>query len=71
MKTYKYTEAHCDLMIGVSRNDLDLYLFPVRFAHLYKTSVSLRKIRMLRNNWNTLLNWNDTYLSSLQNSLVI
>ena len=70
VKTYKYTEAHCDLMIGVSRNDLDLYLFPVRFAHLYNTSVSLRKIRMLRNNWSTLLNWNDTYLSSLQNSLV-
>ena len=70
VKTYKYTEEHCDLMIGVSRDDLDLYLFPVRFASLYKTSVSLKKIRMVRNNWDILLNWNDGYLSSLQNSLI-
>ena len=46
VKTYKYTENHCDLMIGVSRNDFDLYLFPIRFAYLYKTSVSLKKIGM-------------------------
>ena len=70
VKTYKYTEEHCDLMIGVSRDDLDLYLFPVRFAHLYNTSVSLKKIRMVRNNWDILLNWNDGYLSRLQNSLI-
>ena len=70
VKTYKYTEEHCDLMIGVSRDDLDLYLFPVRFAYLYNTSVSLKKIRTVRNNWDILLNWNDGYLSSLQNSLV-
>ena len=70
VKTYKYTEAHCDLMIGVNRDDLDLYLFPIRFADMYKDSVSLRKIRMLRNNWSNLLNWNDQYLSNLQNSLI-
>ena len=70
VKTYKYTEDHCDLMIGVSRNDFDLYLFPIRFAYLYKTSVSLKKIGMVRNNWNILLNWNDDYLAALENSLV-
>ena len=64
-KIYKYTEEHCALIIGVARETMDLYLFPTRFAERYKSSVGQGKLTFLRNNWDILLNWNDTYLQNV------
>lgn len=70
VKTYKYSEEHCDLMIGVQRDSLDLYLFPMRYGQLYRTSVALSKIRALRNNWDVLLHWNLSYLQELERQVL-
>ena len=70
VKTYKYSEEHCDLMIGVQRDSLDLYLFPMRLGQLFRTSVALSKIRALRNNWDVLLYWNPSYLQELERQVL-
>lgn len=69
VKTYKYTEKDCDLMIGLIKETLDLYLFPIRFGSLYGKSVSVKKLAALKNRWEILVNWNDNYLESLRNQL--
>ena len=69
IKTYKYTEDPCDLMIGIDRDVMDLYLFPMRFGKLYRTSVALSKIRALRNNWAVLMNWKPNFLLDLESKL--
>jgi len=69
VKTYKYTIEHSDLMIGFDRYTFDLYLIPTRFAAKWGKSKSVKKLQPLRNNWNVLLNWNDTFLSNLENQL--
>ena len=69
VKDYKYTPEHCDLMVGVDKESLDIYLFPVRFAERYGKSVSVRKIAIVRNNWDILLHWNNVYLQRLEGQL--
>jgi len=69
-KEYKYTTHHNDLIIGVDRETLDLYLIPTRFVEKWKVkSKSLSKLEPLRNNWEILLNWNEEYLSRLEKEL--
>mgnify|MGYP005843951147 CR=1 FL=1 len=65
VKAYKYTEHHNDLVIGVDRDSLDLYLIPTRFLQHFGKSKSLHQLDALRNNWDILLNWNDQFLGEL------
>ena len=70
-KEYKYTTQHNDLIIGVDKETLDLYLIPTRFVEKWKEkSKTLSKLELLKNNWEILLNWNDEYLSELEKKLM-
>jgi hypothetical protein len=64
-KKYKYTEEHNDLVIGVDRDTLDLYLIPTVFLDYFGQSKSVNLLLPLRNNWDILLNWNETFTSNL------
>lgn len=65
VKEYKYTEEHNDLVIGVNKDTLDLYLIPTRFLKYFGKSKSIGQLGFLKNNWNILLNWHEPYLSEL------
>lgn len=69
VKTYKYTEEHSDLIIGVDRDTLDLYIIPTRFVSRWGESVSKKKVQPLKNNTDILLNWNDSFLKKLESRL--
>lgn len=69
VKTYKYTTEHSDLMIGIDRNTLDLYLIPTRFLSLWGKSKATSKLQDLKNNWKILLNWNEKYLKKLEEKM--
>jgi len=69
VKQYKYTTEHNDLIIGVDKNTFDLYLVPTRFIGKWGMSKSMRKMQALKNNWDILLNWNDSFLTKLESSL--
>ena len=69
VKVYKYSPKHTDLIFGVDRDMLDIYVVPTMFLDLWGKSVSKNKIQILKNNWEILLNWNDGYLAKLKNKL--
>lgn len=69
VKGYKYTPKHNDLIIGVDRATLDLYLVPTRYIGRWGNSVSKGKLQALKNNFEILLNWNDKFLSQLEKRL--
>ena len=69
IKEYKYSLADADLIIGIDKNNLDLYLLPVLFIAKLGKSIGKGKLTGLKNNWNLLLNWNSTYLDALKNEL--
>ena len=69
VKEYKYTIAHSDLIIGIDKNTLDLYLVPTRFIEKWGSSRSVGKMQPLKNNWDVLLNWNDEFLKKLESIL--
>ncbi len=58
VKTYKYTTEHSDLIFGVDKATLDIYVVPTMFTDLWGSSISKSKIQLLKNNWDILLNWN-------------
>lgn len=62
VKVYKYSTEHSDLIFGVDRNNLNIYVVPTRFLDLWGKSIS-------KNNWDILLNWNDEYLLPLKDQL--
>lgn len=70
VKTYKYSEKETDLILGVDRASLDIYIFPAMFAPKYGSSVAKKKIAVCKNNWDILLNWNRDYLSEIEKRLV-
>lgn len=63
-KEYKYTEDQIDLIVGVDRNTLDLYLLPSIFLVKYGKSVSKARINVTKNNWDILINWNSDYMNN-------
>ncbi len=65
VKVYKYTEEHNDLIVGVKKTTLDLYLVPTGFLKHFSKSKSLNKLDPLKNNWEILLNWREEYLDEL------
>jgi len=69
-KAYTYTTEYNDLVIGIEPETLDLYIIPTRFIEKWgKKSRSVRKLEPLKNNFEILLNWNDKYLSELEEKL--
>jgi hypothetical protein len=69
VKTYKYTEAHSDLILGIDKNTLDMYVIPTRFIKKWGTSRATSKLQLLKNNWDILVNWNNAYLNRLEQQL--
>ena len=69
VKEYKYTERDNDLLIGVDRETLDLYLIPTRYISRWGKSKSIRGLQPLKNRWDVLLNWNDEFLGNLEKQL--
>lgn len=59
VKTYKYSEEHNELIFGVDKENLDIYIFPTRLASKYGTSISKKNIEVCKNNWEILMNWNE------------
>ena len=71
VKTYTYTTKHNDVIIGVDEDTLDLYIIPTMITEKrFKTSVSKNKLKIFKNNWDVLLNWNDGFLKKLDLKLV-
>jgi len=66
VKTYKYNAEHSDLILGIDKDTLDIYVIPTRFIESWGTSKATSKIQPLKNNWDILLNWNDSYLDDLK-----
>jgi len=64
-KIYKYDKSMIELLIGVDKFYLDLYLIPSIYFDKFGKSVSTKKIPYLKNNWDILMNWNDNYLNNL------
>ena len=69
VKEYKFTTEHNDLLIGVDPETLDLYLIPTRFTEEWGREKAVSKLKLLKNNWDILLNWNDEFLRKLQKQL--
>jgi hypothetical protein len=66
VKEYKYTTEHNDLIVGVDKSTLNLYLLPTSFTENWGKSKSIGSLQLLKNNWSLLLNWNAEYLSELK-----
>jgi hypothetical protein len=64
-KEYKYTERHNDLIIGIDVTNLDFFLVPTCFIHVWGKSVSKNQLQELKNNFEILLNWRDDFLDKL------
>jgi hypothetical protein len=69
VKTYKYTTEHSDLILGVDKNTFDIYVVPSMFLANWGGSRATSKLQPLKNNWDILLNWNDTFLKALQKTI--
>lgn len=69
-KSYKYTEKHSDLIIGVDVESMDLYLIPTRIIKRFGKSKSLSKLALLKNYWNLLLNWSEDHLKTLEKRVI-
>lgn len=68
--SYVYNTSHNDLIIGVDKEDLSLYILPTRFVEDFGTkSKSTNKLEPLRNRWEILLNWNDSFLREIKREL--
>ncbi|MFW6008941.1 MAG: hypothetical protein ACOCP8_06725 [archaeon] len=68
-KTYKYTSDIVDLIIGVDKYTLDIYIVPAIYAEEWGSSKSLNLLQPLKNKWNILLNWNSDYINKLKYEL--
>ena len=66
VKTYKYTTEHNDIMIGIDKANLDLYIVPTIITMKFNASVSKSKLKHFKNNWDIFLNWNGKYLKKLE-----
>jgi hypothetical protein len=69
VKEYKYTTEHNDLIIGIDKSSLDLYLIPTQFIEDWGKSKAISHLQLLKNNWDLLLNWNKAYLAKLKSKL--
>ena len=68
VKTYKYTVAHSDLILGIDKSTLDIYVVPTRFIEKWGGSRATSKMQPLKDNWDILINWNKEYLTLSKDS---
>jgi hypothetical protein len=68
-KEYKYTEEHNDLVIGIHKQTLDLYIVPTRFTINWGKSVYITRLNLLKWRFDLLLNWRDDYLEQVYREL--
>ena len=66
VKEYKYGEEHSDLILGIDKESLDIYVIPTKLIGVWGKSKAKSKMQILKNNWDILLNWNEGYLSSIE-----
>lgn len=69
VKGYKYSEKDTDLILGVDTQSLDIYVVPVGFIQNLGNSIGKGKLSGLKDNWDILLNWNQSYLTALKSKL--
>ena len=69
VKIYKYSPDNSDLIFGVDKKNLDIYIVPTILLDLWGSSISKSKIQILKNNWEILLNWNEAYLADLKDKI--
>jgi hypothetical protein len=69
VKVYKYSPENTDLIFGVDKITLDIYVVPTVFLNLWGNSISKNKIQDLKNNWEILVNWNEGYLEKLKKKI--
>lgn len=69
-KKYKYTTKDNDLIIGVRRSTCDMYLIPTVFLKHFGESKSINKLKLLKNRWELLLNWNKKFLEKLFREII-
>jgi hypothetical protein len=69
VKVYKYSLKDADLILGIDKQSLDIYVVPVLFTLNLGGSISKGKLSGLKDNWDILLNWNPTYLNDLKKRL--
>jgi hypothetical protein len=68
-KKYKYSETHNDIILGIQKDLLDIYIVPTQYVGHFGDSRSLKKLQPLKNNWEILKNWNINFLSKLFKTL--
>lgn len=68
-KVYKQSPEHSDLVFGVDKKTLDIYVVPTSFLDMWGDSISKNKIQVLKNNWDILINWNPSYLTQLKEQI--
>lgn len=69
VKEYEYTREHADLMIGVSRENLDLYIIPVKYCEKWGSSKAVSKLEPLKNRWDLLTNWTPEHIEKVKHEL--
>ena len=50
-RTYKYSKADCDLILGVDSNNGDCYIIPVEDIQVWGNSKSLSRLQEYKENW--------------------
>lgn len=68
-KKYKYSEIHNDIILGVQKETLDIYIVPTKYVVNFGDSRALTKLQPLKNNWDILKNWNNNFLDQLLETL--
>jgi len=66
VKTYTYSSKDTDIVIGIDRSTLDLYVVPIKIVEkCNQKSLAASKLKIFLNNWDIFLNWNPSYLEAL------
>lgn len=53
-RTYKYTQEHCDLILGVDSKNGDCYIIPITDSQAWGSSKSLSRLQDYKENWDLL-----------------
>lgn len=68
-KGYRYTPEHNDLIIGVDRDNLDLYFVPTKLTLTWGRQAGKARLTPFKNRFDLLLNWNDAFLTQLSQTV--
>lgn len=54
-RTYKYTEKHCDLIIGINTCNDECYIIPIQDIKDWGTSKNIKHLQQYKENWQILI----------------